>query len=74
MAVIVGFHANVRRNFNEMRIIFNAFSGSSGPVPVTPIGGKKMYCTLCIYRASQVNSTSLEIAPQLHNVVHPRVL
>ena len=28
----------------------------------------------CVYRASQVNSTSLEKAPQLHNVRHPRVL
>ena len=27
-----------------------------------------------IYHASQVNSMSLEIAPQQHNVQHPRVL
>ena len=30
-----------------MQIIFSAVSGSSGPVPVTPIGGQEMYYTLC---------------------------
>ena len=73
---IGGFHADVCRNFNEMQMIFNALSGSSGQVPVTPIGGNRMYliCSTCVYRASQANSCTLEKAPQPYNVRHPRVL
>ena len=57
-------------------MIFSALSGSSGQVPVTPIGGNQMYYALaCIYCASQANSSSLKKAPQLHvhSVWHPRV-
>ena len=43
---IGGFHTNVSRNFNDMQMIFNALSGSSGQVPVTPVGGNKLYCAL----------------------------
>ena len=60
-------------------MIFNALSGSSGQVPVTSIGGNRIHVLrsmgiACVYCASQVNSCSLEKAPQLHNVRHPRVL
>ena len=44
--VINGFHANVWRNFNEKQVIFNALSGSSSKVLVTPIGGNRMYYAL----------------------------
>ena len=39
----VRYLENRRTRFRatEMQIIFNAVSGSSGPVPVTPIGGKE---------------------------------
>ena len=72
-----------------MQMIFNALSGSSGQVPVTPgrpyaialvHGGIRESNVLCsmgiarIYRASQENSCSLEKAPQLYNIRHPRVL
>ena len=36
----------MQRNFNDMQIIFNVLSGSSGPVPITSIGGNKMYYAL----------------------------
>ena len=34
-----------------MQMIFNNLSGSSGPVPVTPVGGNKLYCALWEQRA-----------------------
>ena len=51
-------------------MIFNALSGSSGQVPVTPIGGNRMHYAyaLCVYRASQANSCTLEKVPWLYHV------
>ena len=42
-------------------MIFNAISGSSAQLPVTPIGGHKMYYALDdIYHASGANNRSLK--------------
>ena len=54
-----------------MQMIFKALSGSSGQVPVTPIGGNRMYvlCSMgiaCIYRASQTNR--LRTASKMHAI------
>ena len=54
-----------------MQMIFNALSGSSGQVPVTPIGGNRMHGVYC---ASQANSCTLEKVPRPYHVRHPRVL
>ena len=40
------FYVDVRRNFNEMQMIFDAISGNSGQVPLTLIGGYEMYYAL----------------------------
>ena len=49
MAVAVRYTRIPRKRvkeFNDMQMIFSALSGSSGQVPVTPIGGNRMYCAL----------------------------
>ena len=71
------FHADMWRNFNEMKIIFNTLSGKPARFLSRPLVDSNVLRSMeisCFCCASQANSCSIKEAPQQHNTRYLRVL